>query len=224
MTAAQHELVLYSRDEHVVTITLNRPEKRNAFNAELVKELRAALLRFEADDDAFVAVMTGSGPCFSSGADVGERQIRSVAEFDRLGGPQEPDAHTADLLARLPKSKPIVAAVHGVVMGLGIGVAFECDLVVGFFSAAEAAAVGIVGSIAPPGSVVETATALARQIAANPPLSVQATVRARRWFMDQAERAAMAITDPMKLYLTEDFREALAAHLDKRKPRPFRGR
>ena len=130
MTAAQHELVLYSRDEHVVTITLNRSEKRNAFNAELVKELRAALLRFEADDDAFVAVLTGSGPCFSSGADVGERQIRSVAEFDRLGGPQEPDAHTADLLARLPKSKPIVAAVHGVVMGLGIGVAFECDLVV----------------------------------------------------------------------------------------------
>ena len=130
MTTAQHELVLYSRDEHVVTITLNRSEKRNAFNAELVKELRAALLRFEADDDAFVAVLTGSGSCFSSGADVGERQIRSVAEFDRLGGPQEPDAHTADLLARLPKSKPIVAAVHGVVMGLGIGVAFECDLVV----------------------------------------------------------------------------------------------
>src|SRR3981189_3202490 len=130
MTAAQHELVLYSRDEHVVTITLNRSEKRNAFNAELVKELRAALLRFEADDDAFVALLAGSGPCFSSGADVGERQIRSVAEFDRLGGPQEPDAHTADLLARLPKSKPIVAAVHGVVMGLAIGVAFECDLVV----------------------------------------------------------------------------------------------
>ena len=67
MTAAQHELVLYSRDEHVVTITLNRSEKRNAFNAELVKELRAALLRFEADDDAFVAVLTGAGPCFSSG-------------------------------------------------------------------------------------------------------------------------------------------------------------
>ena len=39
MTAAQHELVLYSRDEHVVTITLNRSEKRNAFNAELVKAL-----------------------------------------------------------------------------------------------------------------------------------------------------------------------------------------
>jgi len=67
MTAAQHELVLYSRDEHVVTITLNRSEKRNAFNAELVKELRAALLRFEADDDAFVAVLTGSGPVFRAG-------------------------------------------------------------------------------------------------------------------------------------------------------------
>jgi len=84
-----------------------------------------------------------------------------------------------------------------------------------FFRLPKPAAAGIVGSIAPPGSVVETATTLARQIAANPPLSVQATVRARRWFMDQAERAAVAITDPMKLYLTEDFREALAAHLDK---------
>ena len=222
MTAAQHELVLYSRDEHVVTITLNRSEKRNAFNAELVKELRAALFRFEADDDAFVAVLTGAGPCFSSGADVGERQMRSVAEFDRLGGPQEPDAHTADLLARLPKSKPIVAAVHGVVMGLGIGVAFECDLVVadsqtrfqitetprGLGGARFWALLHVCG-----GGSFATEVAL-----------VQATVRARRWFMDQAERAAMAITDPMKLYLTEDFREALAAHLDKRKPRPFRGR
>jgi enoyl-CoA hydratase/carnithine racemase len=102
--------------------------------------------------------------------------------------------------------------------------ATEVALTGRFFSAAEAAAAGIVASVAPPGSVVETATALARQIATNPPLSVQATVRARRWFMDQAERAAMAITDPMKLYLTEDFREALAAHLDKRTPRPFRGR
>ena len=67
MTAAQHELVLYSRDEHVVTITLNRSEKRNAFNAELVKELRAALLRFEADDDAFVAVLPAQGPVFRAG-------------------------------------------------------------------------------------------------------------------------------------------------------------
>ena len=81
MTTAQHELVLYSRDEHVVTITLNRSEKRNAFNAELVKELRAALLRFEADDDAFVAVLTGSGPCFSSGADVGADPLRSSIDL-----------------------------------------------------------------------------------------------------------------------------------------------
>ena len=54
--------------------------------------------------------------------------------------------------------------------------------------------------------------------------STDAVARMLADHMDQAERAAMAITDPMKLYLTEDFREALAAHLDKRKPRPFRGR
>jgi len=45
MTAAQHELVLYSRDEHVVTITLNRSEKRNAFNAELVEADRCSRTR-----------------------------------------------------------------------------------------------------------------------------------------------------------------------------------
>ena len=130
MTAAQHELVLYSRDEHVVDDHAQSVREAQRIQRGACQRTRAALLRFEADDDAFVAVLTGSGPCFWSGADVGERQIRTVAEFDRLGGPREPDAHTADLLARLPKSKPIVAAVHGVVMGLGIGVAFECDLVV----------------------------------------------------------------------------------------------
>jgi hypothetical protein len=53
MTAAQHELVLYSRDEHVVTITLNRPEKRNAFNAELVKELIPAVRMIDSSPGRF---------------------------------------------------------------------------------------------------------------------------------------------------------------------------
>ena len=53
---------------------------------------------------------------------------------------------------------------------------------------------------------------------------MQSTVRLRRWFMDQAERMAVAFTDPMKLYLTEDFREAVAAHVEKREPAGFKGR
>ena len=53
---------------------------------------------------------------------------------------------------------------------------------------------------------------------------MQSTVRVRRWFMEQAERMAVAFTDPMKLYLTDDFREAVAAHVEKREPSGFKGR
>ena len=98
------ELVLYSRDEHVVTITLNRSEKRNAFNAQLVKALRAALLRFEADDDAFVAVLTGSGPCFSSGADVGERTL--VADIACCHGTRWYYSARCSLLAEWCRRRP----------------------------------------------------------------------------------------------------------------------
>jgi len=258
------QLVRYERFQHVVTITLNRPEKRNAFNADLVRALRAALAQFDQDQDAYVAVLCGEGKAFSSGADVQERQMRTPEEFRRLGGPQEPDAHTGDLFIRSVNWKPVIAAVHGPVMGLGLGVAFECDLVVAdantrfqitetprgvggarfwsllhycgaaafatevaltgrFFSAEEALKAGLVCSVAPEGHVIEFAASLAQRVAANPPLSVQSTVRVRRWLMDQAERMAVVLTDPMKLYLTEDFREAVAAHVEKREP-AFRGR
>ena len=53
---------------------------------------------------------------------------------------------------------------------------------------------------------------------------MQSTVRVRRWFIEQAERMAVAFTDPMKLYLTDDFREAVAAHVEKREPSGFKGR
>lgn len=56
------------------------------------------------------------------------------------------------------------------------------------------------------------------------PLSVKSTVRVRRWFMDEAKRMAVAFTNPMKLYLTDDFRDAVAAHVEKREPSGFKGR
>ena len=270
MTQVSHpqqsaSLVDYARQGYVATITLNRPEKRNAFNADLVRALHKALTEFDRDPDARVAILVGAGPAFSSGADVLERQQRSPDDFSRLGGPQEPDAHTGDLLVRSVNWKPVIAAVHGVVMGLGIGVAFECELVVAdidtrfqitetprglggarfwsllhtcggaalatevaltgrFFSAEEARQAGLVCKVAAQGKVLEAARELADQIAANPPLSVQCTVRVRRWLLDQAQRTAVAFTEPMKLYLTDDFRESVAAHVEKRKPKEFKGR
>lgn len=101
--------------------------------------------------------------------------------------------------------------------------ATEVTLTGRFFTAGEALAAGVVDRVAEKGQHLEAAYALARQVAENPPLSVRATVRTRRWYMDQAEREAYLQTNPLKLHLTEDFKESARAFAEKRKPGPFRG-
>ena len=70
-------LVSYERDGQIVTLTLNRPEKLNAFSDELVGALGDALHRFDTDEEAHIAILCGAGRAFSSGADVQQRQLRS---------------------------------------------------------------------------------------------------------------------------------------------------
>ena len=88
----------------------------------------------------------------------------------------------------------------------------------------EALAAGIINRVAPEGRHLEVAYELAAEVAKNPPLSVRATVRTRRWYMDQLEREVTMQTAPLKLYLSEDFQEAARAFAEKRKPGPFKGR
>ena len=83
---------------------------------------------------------------------------------------------------------------------------------------------GVINRIAPEGRHLEVAYQLAAEVASNPPLSVRATVRTRRWYMDQLEREVTMQTAPLKLYLTEDFGEAARAFAEKRRPGPFKGR
>src|SRR5580704_187860 len=101
--AEQGELVCYEADGGIVTISLNKPEKLNAFDAQLILALKAVLRRFDEDSSALVAILAGNGRAFSTGADVRARQARSREEFERLGGPQEPEANSADLLNRSVK-------------------------------------------------------------------------------------------------------------------------
>ena len=124
------QLVHYELDNYIATIRLNRPEKLNAFNDELVVALQGALRRFDAAQDAHIAVLTGNGRCFSSGADVQQRQLRSREEFERLGGAQGQDANSGDLLTKSVNWKPVVAAAHGYVLGLAIGLVLQSDLIV----------------------------------------------------------------------------------------------
>ncbi|MBN9490706.1 MAG: enoyl-CoA hydratase/isomerase family protein [Alphaproteobacteria bacterium] len=123
-------LVDYERNGAIVILTLNRPEKLNAFNDELVGLLGEALHRFDMDDEAEIAILHGSGRAFSSGADVHQRQLRSREEFLKLGGPQGRGTHSADLLTKAVNWKPVIAAPHGYVLGLSVGIVLECDLIV----------------------------------------------------------------------------------------------
>ncbi len=258
-------LVEYECRDHIATIAMNRPEKLNAVSDEMVRELIAAMRRFDADPDAYVAIICGRGRAFSTGADVVQRQLRSREEFERLGGPQGFGANSADLLTQSVNWKPVIAAVHGYVLGLSLGITLDCDLIVAeagtkfqltetsrglggarhwaqfhfrgagafgddvsltgrYFTAEEALAANVINRVAPTGMHMEVAQELAAAVAANPPLSVRASVRTRRWMMARQTQEAYFQAAPLKLYLTEDFREAATAFKEKRKPRGFKGR
>ena len=127
---AAENLVLYSCEDRIAQLTLNRPEKLNAFNDDLVRHLADALRRFDLDPQAEVAIICGAGRAFSSGADVQQRQLRRREEFLQHGGPQGWGANSADLLTRSVNWKPVIAAPHGYAMGLALGIVLECDLIV----------------------------------------------------------------------------------------------
>ena len=123
-------LVTYDCADRIVTLTLNRPDRLNAFSDDLVRHLADALRRFDLDPQAEVAIICGAGRAFSSGADVHQRQLRRREEFLEHGGPQGWGANSADLLTRSVNWKPVIAAPHGYAMGLALGIVLECDLIV----------------------------------------------------------------------------------------------
>ena len=84
--------VLYSSENRIATLTLNRPNKLNAFDDDQVIKLRDALRQADGDQAVEVVIITGTGRAFSSGADVHQRQLRKREELERYGGPQAPGA------------------------------------------------------------------------------------------------------------------------------------
>jgi enoyl-CoA hydratase/carnithine racemase len=123
------ETVLYARKGPICHITLNRPEKLNAASDQLVEEVNDALFEFDADPDLHVAIVSGAGRAFCSGADVRQRQLRSPEEMRRLGGPAGRRSRENGL-GDTVNWKPVIAAVHGYALGLGYSLAQSCDLVV----------------------------------------------------------------------------------------------
>ena len=121
-----HEQILTETRGRVGIITLNRPERLNAFTGVMQGEIQAQVRAWNADDGIGAMVITGAGRAFSAGADVGGFEDFVRGESDAPQAPARPaDISWVDL-AR--ESKPIVCALNGVAVGLGITLPLSCDV------------------------------------------------------------------------------------------------
>jgi methylglutaconyl-CoA hydratase len=121
-------LLLTSLDQGVLTLTLNRPTKRNALNQELIDQLHEALERADLDADVRVVMLGAAGKDFCAGADLDEL----LASADRSQAENEASAlRLGSIFTRLRElPKPVVAVVHGRAFAGGAGLAIACDLII----------------------------------------------------------------------------------------------
>ncbi|MFQ5987683.1 MAG: enoyl-CoA hydratase/isomerase family protein [Dehalococcoidia bacterium] len=129
-----YETIILKKEGHIATITLNRPERMNAVNPQMEREVVAALDDVSNDDDVRVVVITGAGRGFCSGADVGTV----------IGGEEPVLAGSVETMRRYLRGgfqkislglqkmeKPTIAMVNGAAVGAGCDFAFACDMRVG---------------------------------------------------------------------------------------------
>ena len=130
------DVVLAATDGGIRRLTLNRPDKRNALNAELVAALKAALREADGDDAVRVVAIEGAGKDFCSGADLSA--LRRIAESSAMQNLEDVDELAELFLLPRRMRKPVVACVRGRALAGGCGLATACDLVL----AAETAEFG----------------------------------------------------------------------------------
>ena len=263
-------------EDEFATLTLNRPEKRNAISPAMIEELLAALDELESSR-ARVMVLTGAGKAFSAGMDLealqalaGQSQEHRVLKGGVLKGglPRPSDANLADsrrvahMFRRIYEfPKPLIAAVNGTAIAGGCGIATLCDFTlaapeakfgysevrIGFVpalvsvflirqigekrardllltgrivDAGEACRLGLVNEIVPADKLLERARSLAGELLTASPSSLAYTKRLLRDFAaaDLDRELELALQENARIRSTADFREGLAAFLEKRKP------
>lgn len=117
--------VIFTKEQGVGYITLNRPERYNSYNREMALALQAALDECATDDGVRCIYITGAGKGFCSGQDLAEAMSPTAEEFERMVR----EHYNATILRIRTIEKPVIAAVNGVAAGAGANIALACDIV-----------------------------------------------------------------------------------------------
>lgn len=135
------ENILFEREGGIATITLHRPEKLNAYTTEMGDEITRAFRSVQRDDDVRAVILTGAGRAFCAGADLEHLKAHESGHNASKG----PRLGEEDFLRKLPleiveSAKPVIAAINGHAVGVGMTMVMPCDLRI----AAEDAKLGFV--------------------------------------------------------------------------------
>jgi methylglutaconyl-CoA hydratase len=242
---------------HLATLTLNRPEKRNALSLRMLEELEAALAEAES---CRAVILTGAGKAFCSGMDLDVLQVTATQSAEQNLREWRRVASIFLKVYRYPR--PLISAVNGAAIAGGCGLATLCDFTlavpeakfgysevrVGFIpalvstflvrqigekraadmllsgrlvDAQEAYRLGMVSEVVPAEKLQERARELAAVLAASSPTSLLRTKRLLRSFSEEeiTREFELAVQESVNIRSTADFREGLAAFLEKRPPR-----
>jgi len=257
-TLHQYATLLLDYNGPIATLTLNRPEKRNAISYQLIEELHHAWHEVQRSS-AHIMILTGAGDAFCSGMDLDNlREITRHTEEENLADSGRM-AHMFRTLHDFPKIT--IAAVNGPALAGGCGLATLCDFTLAssaakfgytevrigfipaivsafllrqvgekraldllltgrFVTAEEALQLGLVTEVVAPGNLLPLAHQLADRLAANCPSSLLATKRLLRTYsrVSLDHDIAAAVDENARIRTTHDFREGVAAFLEKRKP------
>jgi enoyl-CoA hydratase/carnithine racemase len=127
------ETIRYDIDGRILTITLNRPDRMNAFNGRMCEELMLAFDRADADDDVKVVIVTGAGRAFCAGSDLERGGDTWAKHSDHLASQAESERYVGDGGGRVTRriydfNKPVIAALNGAAVGVGITMTLAMDI------------------------------------------------------------------------------------------------